>query len=178
MRHFLDKPTPPLANATNSIRVTVLEWLATVSVKSRWLAYSLFFAGGIATATLLHSFLLPHLNHAARKAPAAPVTASDPDRNKPGGHVQALELPFADSDDLFPDRAARLAPPRWFFENFTARQLADFLSNCDLSETQKNELIQKSAWLGRLQWFLGLSVAASGPQPQQFSAREDLCRAR
>src|SRR5262249_21408496 len=78
---------------------------------------------------------------------------SDPDRNKPGRHVDALEIPFAYPHDLFPDRAPRLPPPHWLLDGFSETQVGAFLNECGLSEGQKTDLIQKSQWMATTNGF-------------------------
>src|SRR6266705_4705089 len=120
-----------------------------MSSKSRWLGYGLFFFAGIVTAILTSRLL----KVTAREIPqekqfAAPkVSARHPRSTNAWGTLEALKIPFGESSEIFLDREARLAPPRWFFENMSETQVVDLIKAADLTETQKMELLKNSNWL-------------------------------
>lgn len=72
-----------------------------------------------------------------------PVSAAPEPIQKPSrawGTVEALKIPFADDQHIFPDREARMQPAQWFFENFSLAQLNEFLVACGLSPEEQAEL--------------------------------------
>ena len=80
-----------------------------------------------------------------------------------GGKIEALKLAFADSTQIFSDRPVRLQETKWFFENFSVRQLSEFVCTCRLSPEQLNDLARTSR----------VEVATNGclVSPSQFIVR-------
>jgi hypothetical protein len=112
-------------------------------MRVQWLWRVVCFIGGIACALLCSSFL-----KRITPRPTPPVAVL-PDRSAsrgPWGTLEALEIPFADKEELAPDRALRLQAPQWFFQDWNEKQLLDFIRSCDLSEEQKIDLCQHTAW--------------------------------
>jgi len=120
-----------------------------MSGKPRWLWYGLFFCAGIATAI----FTSRLLKVTAREIPeqkqiAAPKSSPlHPKSTNVWGTIEALKIPFAESSEIFLDRDARLAPPRWFFENMSESQVVELFKSADLTESQRIELLKNSNWL-------------------------------
>src|SRR5258705_7193384 len=118
-----------------------------MSSKRLSLFYALFFFAGIGTAVLTSKLLKVTAREIvpATKAPkAAPVRVKS---DKPWGTIEALKVPLAEDSEMFSDREARLAPPRWFFENMSQAQVIELLKTTNLTELQRSELMQNSKWL-------------------------------
>jgi hypothetical protein len=64
----------------------------------------------------------------------------------PGGKIEAIEIPLANTDGAFPDSAERLGQPKWFFEDVSEPRLTRFFSSCDLRPVEKNVLLDKRSW--------------------------------
>jgi hypothetical protein len=60
--------------------------------------------------------------------------------------LEAVQLPFADPEALFPDREVRLKPPQWYFEDISRTDLEGFLNSCELTDAQKTDLFRNSGW--------------------------------
>ena len=77
-----------------------------------------------------------------------PVSASSrkPGKIPPCGEIEAIEIPFANPDGLFPDREARLETPKWFFQGFSESRLSRFLCSCELRPAEKAVLLDKRFW--------------------------------
>jgi hypothetical protein len=69
-----------------------------------------------------------------------------PDDVPPSGLVEALEIPLASSDGVFPDREKRLRPAEWFFEDIPEDRLARFLNACDLRPVERTALLNRRCW--------------------------------
>jgi hypothetical protein len=63
------------------------------------------------------------------------------------GKIEAIEIPLANTDGIFPDREQRLAHPKWFFENLSESQLTRYLKSCDLRPEELRMLLDKSTWI-------------------------------
>src|SRR5216684_1222324 len=120
-----------------------------MSNQPRWLSYGLFFCAGIATAILTSHLLkvkareiIPQKQIANSKS-----SAPHPESTKQWGTIEALKIPFAESSEIFSDRDARMAPPRWFFENMSESQVVELFKSADLTESQRMELLKNSNWL-------------------------------
>ncbi len=64
----------------------------------------------------------------------------------PGGKIEAIEIPLASPDGVFPDRAVRLESPKWVFEDCSESRLARFLSSCDLRPIERRILLDERYW--------------------------------
>jgi hypothetical protein len=106
---------------------------------------ALFFILG-ASASLIVMTLVNSLP--LRHGPALPSSLYDTDRNIPGpcGKIEAVEIPLASPDGIFPDREQRLANPKWFFENVSETQLTRFFNSCDLRPQELRMLLDQRAW--------------------------------
>src|SRR5579859_7231159 len=64
---------------------------------------------------------------------------------KPWGELvyQSISL---EPEELFLDGAKPPETSRWFFENFSRKQLLDFLNACELTEAQKAALLRTNEW--------------------------------
>ncbi len=62
------------------------------------------------------------------------------------GRIEAIEIPLANGDGVFPEREQRLASPRWFFENVSEKRLTRFLDSCDLRPSEQRMLLDKRGW--------------------------------
>ena len=76
----------------------------------------------------------------------SPESSSRPERVGPGGSIEAIEIPLASPDGVFPDRVARLQSPKWVFENCSESRLARFLSSCDLRPVERRTLLDTRYW--------------------------------
>src|SRR5438874_4991342 len=90
--------------------------------------------------------LLVHHYHGLSQVLARSEAPQDTVHIGPGGKVQAIEIPLANTDGAFPDKAERLAQPKWFFENASEPRLTHFLASCDLRSVEKNILLDKRSW--------------------------------
>jgi hypothetical protein len=106
---------------------------------TKWGIYGLFFVAGIAVAVVCSSFVRQPVANST-----GPARTEVVDRSRPWGRIEALKIPFADSEELFPDRAIRLQPPHWFFEGISKPQLADLLASAGLAQEQVVELLSQS----------------------------------
>jgi len=66
--------------------------------------------------------------------------------DSPAGRIEALEVPLANSDGIFPDREQRLAHPKWFFDKATERSLTRYLNSCNLRPQELRMLLDKRTW--------------------------------
>jgi hypothetical protein len=114
----------------------------------QWLIRGGFLAAGVAIGLL---FIFARPNRASRLPDtertgvnAVAHSANDPAR--PWGDLEALEIPLADTDEFFPDRSERLRSPHWFFADFSESQLVAFLNSCDLTPTQRTQLVSQVQW--------------------------------
>src|SRR4051794_4727253 len=64
----------------------------------------------------------------------------------PSGRIEAVEIPLANTDGVFPDREQRLAHPKWFFENLSESRLARYFNSCDLRPQELRMLLDKRTW--------------------------------
>jgi hypothetical protein len=64
----------------------------------------------------------------------------------PSGKIEAIEIPLANADGIFPDREQRLANPKWFFENTSETRVAHFLNSCELRPQELRMLLDKRNW--------------------------------
>ena len=62
--------------------------------------------------------------------------------SKPWGELESLEIPLAESDNLFPDRDLRLQPPHWFFQGVSRTELDKLFDSASLSPLQKAALLR------------------------------------
>jgi hypothetical protein len=62
------------------------------------------------------------------------------------GIIEAVEIPLAAADGMFPDREKRLNPAEWFFEDISESQLVRFLNACDLRPVERSTLLDRRAW--------------------------------
>ena len=60
--------------------------------------------------------------------------------DKPWGVLETSKIALAKDEQLFPDREQRLCPPTWFFENFSQKEVAEFLTSCNLDSSQDSQL--------------------------------------
>jgi hypothetical protein len=76
------------------------------------------------------------------------LTAYGAGREKqgPGGNIEAVEIPLASPDGVFPDRTVRLESPKWFFEDCSESRLARFFSSCDLRPVERRMLLDTRYW--------------------------------
>jgi hypothetical protein len=77
-----------------------------------------------------------------------PQPATEPKRAKvePWGRLEAFEVPFANPNGVYPDRAERLQKPKWFFEGATEKSVVRFIQSCDLPRLHKSFLLNKKYW--------------------------------
>lgn len=61
--------------------------------------------------------------------------------SKPWGDLESLEIPLAESDNLFPDRDLRLQPPHWFFQGLSQTELDKLFDSASLTPLQKAALL-------------------------------------
>ena len=64
----------------------------------------------------------------------------------PWGEFEYIKLPLEEPKELLPDTTQPLAPPRWFFEKYSPKQLADFIQSCNLRREQKALLLDSKRW--------------------------------
>ena len=62
------------------------------------------------------------------------------------GTIEAIEIPLANPDGVFPDRQQRLASPQWFFQDFSETHLTHFLNSCALRPSEQRMLLDKRSW--------------------------------
>lgn len=63
-----------------------------------------------------------------------------------GGSIEAIEIPLASPDGVFPDRTSRLENPKWVFEDCSESRLARFFSSCDLRPIERRMLLDTRYW--------------------------------
>ena len=134
-------------------------------MRSSWLTLAVAFGAGIAVG-LLGPLALKHLS------PGPVPSARTPGANGPWGRIEALRFPFADSEELFPDRAIRLQPPRWFFERFSPAQVDNLFGAGDLGPEDKAELLDRSHWQ------LGTNGCLVSPSPELVRRLSPAARGR
>jgi len=107
------------------------------------------FSAGVFFSLLLLLTLWPFFQqHSNSRAVSAQGLVPAKTRAKavpPCGRIESIKIPLANPDGIFPDRAQRLAAPRWFFENVSAAELTEFLNACELQPEQKL-LLDSRAW--------------------------------
>lgn len=64
--------------------------------------------------------------------------------SKAWGDLESLEIPLAESENLFPDRDLRLQPPHWFFQSMSRPELEKLFDSTLLAPAQKSELLNDS----------------------------------
>jgi hypothetical protein len=64
----------------------------------------------------------------------------------PWGHLEAFQLPLANPEGVYPDRAERMQKPRWIFEGVSAEAVVRFVNSCDLLPFQKKALLNQQIW--------------------------------
>jgi hypothetical protein len=62
----------------------------------------------------------------------------------PWGDLEVLEIPLAESENLFPDRDLRLQPPHWFFQGMSQADVQKLFDSASLTEDQKAQLLNAS----------------------------------
>ena len=62
------------------------------------------------------------------------------------GRIEAVQIPLASPDGVFPDRDKRLEAPKWFFENVSESSLTRFLNSCDLRPSEQRMFLDKRSW--------------------------------
>ena len=75
-----------------------------------------------------------------------PPPGGQPAGIPPSGRIEAVEVPLANADGAFPDRAQRLANTRWLFDNISPNRLARFFSSCGLRPAEQRMLLDKATW--------------------------------
>src|SRR5260221_8395523 len=78
--------------------------------------------------------------------PAPPMVHTDREVAPPCGKIEAIQVPLANSDGVFPDREQRMASSKWFFENMSENRLTRFLNSCDLRPSEQRILLDKRTW--------------------------------
>ena len=76
--------------------------------------------------------------------PSANELRSIDHNSKPWGNLESLEIPLAESENLFPDREMRLQPPHWFFHDLSRLQLEGLFDSASVTEEQKSQLLNDS----------------------------------
>src|SRR5438045_1734785 len=121
-------------------------------VKSIRLLCAAFFILGAALALLLAALPAPRfLRHLDARAFGQNALVEGGEPKKPGkaaacGTIEAIEIPFANPDGVFPDRDLRLQQPKWFFESYSESGLCQFLNSCELRPIEKRFLLDKRFW--------------------------------
>jgi hypothetical protein len=64
----------------------------------------------------------------------------------PSGIIEAVEIPLATPDGVFPDRDKRLHPAEWFFEDISESRLVRFFNACDLRPVERAMLLDRRVW--------------------------------
>jgi len=108
---------------------------------------ALCFIAGLATAILSQDFFAS--NALGRTTSVISVISSNELRAanhnlKPWGDLDSLEIPFAESENLFPDREIRLRPPHWFFQNLSRSQVQKLFESASLGSDEKAQLLNDS----------------------------------
>ena len=121
--------------------------------KGVWIWLAFFFCGGV-LVTLFSRVLSTSLREqtvwVAAFNPSA--TANNlPDQSAigpkgPWGILQYKSIPLENFEELYPNGVERLQPARWVFENYSQKQLADLLSSCDLTDSQRAFLLDTNHW--------------------------------
>jgi len=95
----------------------------------------------LVVTTLVKS--LPALHRSGLQTSSVNVNQTIPG---PCGKIEAIEIPLANPDGIFPDREERLAKPKWFFENVSESQLTRFFNSCDLRPQELRMLLDQRTW--------------------------------
>jgi hypothetical protein len=83
----------------------------------------------------------------ARLAGQCQVAAKEqPLKIEPWGRIEAFEMPFANPNGVYPDRAQRMQRPKWFFEGATESSVERFIQTCALPRLHKRILLDKQYW--------------------------------
>jgi hypothetical protein len=64
----------------------------------------------------------------------------------PAGQIEAIEIPLANPEGNFPDKAERLAQPKWFFDGFSEQSLTRLFKSCELRPAERKVLVDKRYW--------------------------------
>src|SRR5881398_3382085 len=117
-----------------------------------FLGYGIFFLLGMGFMACLR--VSPHSLHP--KVAAKTLSAAAPGAAKatpgtgfarhPFGEFEYIKLPLEEPKELLPDTTQPLAPPRWFFEKYSAKQLADFFQSCPLRREHTALLLDPKRW--------------------------------
>jgi hypothetical protein len=102
-----------------------------------------FFVGMVAALVMTHSRRESAKFQKTESRPVSPA-ASPSSTNQAEGIIEALKIPFADSEVIFADKPVRLRDAQWFFENYSVPQLVEFLGKCQLTREQANDLSKTS----------------------------------
>jgi hypothetical protein len=111
-----------------------------------FLKYSAIFLLGVACAAFFATYPLAGSFRARAKGNPESTQNFHAMQTYAWGDIEAIKLPFGNSDGLFPDRNLRLKPTRWFFEGCTAERLASFFDSCSLRRGEHKALLDQSAW--------------------------------
>lgn len=116
------------------------------STRSRWVRRGMLLTAGVIIGLGLARIMPGHGFGKAVQRVAMTAKQALPAKEPPWGHLEALQIPLADSEEFFLDREQRLRPPHWFFENLTDAQLVSFLDSCQLTPEQRTELVSQVKW--------------------------------
>jgi hypothetical protein len=113
--------------------------------------FGIFFALGVGATLFGRSLagLLREKNGGRAAVPSAPAGRTDQPTAGPKGPWGTLEyksMPLENYEELYPNGAELIGPPRWVFENYSQKQLAELLGACDLTDEQRAFLLDTNHW--------------------------------
>src|SRR5438874_675774 len=111
-------------------------------------AFFILGAGWALIVVLLGGAPLMERLHVRALTAGVPAVSGLPQFEKAGpwGKIEAVEIPFASPDGVFPDRDERLQQPKWVFEGTGQASLIRFFNSCDLRGYERRLLLDKRAW--------------------------------
>jgi len=105
---------------------------------------TLCFVGGLAAAILAEhffGFFTPKALGRTTSLISSNELKSVTHNSKPWGDLESLEIPLAESDNLFPDRDLRLQPPHWFFQGLSRPELERLFDSASLTPDEESQLL-------------------------------------
>lgn len=102
------------------------------------------FIAGLGAAVLIQHFVPPSALGRTTSLTSPNQSRSTNHNAHPWGDLEVLEIPLAESENLFPDRDLRLQPPHWFFQGMSRSDVEKLFDSASLTEEQKSQLLNTS----------------------------------
>jgi len=118
-----------------------------IDSKRTWLLCAAFFTLGASLSLVMRAPVRELVRRPAHaQSLGQPIVHTDRSVVPPCGRIEAIQVPLANSDGVFPDREHRLASPKWLFEDMSESRLTRFLNSCDLRPSEQRNLLDKRTW--------------------------------